>query len=108
HVYLDPRLGGARAVLESARNVLAVGARPLGITNCLNFGNPEKPDRMWQFVQAVEGMAEALRELGLPVTGGNVSLYNETGGQSILPTPVIGMVGLLDSYRHYVPNHTDA
>ncbi len=108
HTYIDPRLGGARAVLESARNVLAVGAKPLGITNCLNFGNPEKPDRMWQFVQAVEGMGEACRELALPVTGGNVSLYNETGGESILPTPVIGMVGLLEDWKRYMRNHTDA
>lgn len=104
--YLDPKLGGARAVLESARNVLACGARPLGITNCLNFGNPEKPDRMWQLVQAIEGMSDALRELGLPVTGGNVSLYNETGGESILPTPVIGMVGLLDDWKKYLRNAT--
>jgi phosphoribosylformylglycinamidine synthase len=107
HTYLDPLLGGARAVLESARNVLACGAKPLGITNCLNFGNPEKPDRMWQLVQGIEGMGDACRELSLPVTGGNVSLYNETGGESILPTPVIGMVGLLDDWKKYVRNSTD-
>ena len=107
HVYLNPRLGAARAVLEAARNVIAVGARPLGITNNLNFGNPQKPDRMWQLVQSIEGMSEALNELGLPVTGGNVSLYNETGGESILPTPVIGMVGLLEDVRNYVRNSSD-
>jgi phosphoribosylformylglycinamidine synthase len=106
HMLLDPQLGGARAVLESARNVLACGAQPIGITNCLNFGSPEKPDRMWQFVECVEGMRRALGELDLPVTGGNVSFYNETGGRPVLPTPVIGMVGLLDKAEQHVPNHT--
>jgi len=104
HVHLDPRLGAARAVLEAARNVLAVGARPLGITNCLNFGNPEKPDRMWQFAETIEGMRDALGQLELPVTGGNVSFYNESGGRSVLPTPVIGMLGLLNDARKYVPS----
>ncbi|MCC7477241.1 phosphoribosylformylglycinamidine synthase subunit PurL [bacterium] len=113
HAYLDPRLGGARAVLESARNVLAVGARPLGITNNLNFGNPEKPDRMWQLVEAIEGMAEACRELETPVTGGNVSLYNESrlpgseGTLAILPTPTVGMVGVLDKYQNLIRNCTE-
>jgi len=107
HVMLDPKLGAARAVLESARNVIAVGADPIGITNCLNFGNPERPDRMWQFTQTIAGMRESLTELELPVTGGNVSLYNESGGRPILPTPVIGMVGLLEKAEDYVPNHTD-
>ncbi len=104
HVALDPRLGGARAVLEATRNVLAVGAKPLGITNCLNFGNPERPDRMWQFVRTIDGMRDALTELELPVTGGNVSFYNETAGASVLPTPVIGMVGLLDKAEDYLPS----
>ena len=104
HMLLDPKLGGARAVLESARNVLCVGATPLGITNCLNFGNPEKPDRMWQFVQCIDGMCEALGELDLPVTGGNVSFYNETAGAGVLPTPVIGMVGLLERAETFIPN----
>ncbi|MCH7471743.1 phosphoribosylformylglycinamidine synthase subunit PurL [bacterium] len=103
HVLLDPQLGGARAVLEAARNVLSTGARPLGITNCLNFGNPEKPGRMWQFVQCIEGMRLALSELELPVTGGNVSFYNEAAGASIMPTPVIGMVGLLDDAEKFIP-----
>ncbi len=113
HALLDPRLGGARAVLEAARNVLAVGARPLGITNNLNFGNPEKPDRMWQLVEAIEGMAEACRELETPVTGGNVSLYNESrlpGTDStlaILPTPTVGMLGVLDKYQNCIRNVTD-
>jgi len=104
HVYLDPRRGSARAVLEAARNVISVGAEPLGITNCLNFGNPERPDRMWQFTETIAGMREALSELQLPVTGGNVSFYNESGGRPVLPTPVIGMVGLLDKAVEYVPN----
>ena len=103
HVFLDPKLGGARAVLESARNVAAAGGEPLGITNCLNFGNPEKPDRMWQLVQSISGMREALNELSLPVTGGNVSLYNETAGAGVLPTPVVGMVGLLEDAAKAVP-----
>ena len=103
HVFLDPKLGAARAVLESARNVVAVGGTPLGITNCLNFGNPEKPDRMWQFAQSIAGMREALGELSLPVTGGNVSFYNETAGAGVLPTPVIGMLGLLEDATHCVP-----
>jgi phosphoribosylformylglycinamidine synthase subunit PurL len=106
-VMLDPALGAAHAVLESARNVLACGAEPIGITNCLNFGSPEKPDRMWQFVRCIEGMRHALNELELPVTGGNVSFYNETGGQPVLPTPVIGMVGLLEKSSLYVRNRVE-
>ena len=84
------------AVAEAARNVACTGARPLGATNCLNFGNPERPAIMWQFAQAVEGIGEACRALGVPITGGNVSLYNETDGNAIYPTPVIGVVGLLE------------
>ena len=84
------------AVAEAARNVACAGARPLGATNCLNFGNPERPEIMWQFAQAVEGIGEACRALGVPITGGNVSLYNETDGRAIYPTPVIGVVGLLE------------
>ncbi|MDH7499760.1 MAG: phosphoribosylformylglycinamidine synthase subunit PurL, partial [candidate division NC10 bacterium] len=96
YCYLDPRLGGKIAVAEAARNVVCSGARPLAITNCLNFGNPEHPDIMWQFAEVVEGMAEACRLLEVPVTGGNVSFYNETSGQAIYPTPIVGMVGLLE------------
>jgi phosphoribosylformylglycinamidine synthase II len=95
-VVLDPFNGGAAAVAEAARNVVCTGARPVAITNCLNFGNPERPETMWQFAEAVRGMGEACRALGTPVTGGNVSFYNETLGQGIHPTPVIGMVGLLE------------
>jgi phosphoribosylformylglycinamidine synthase len=95
-VFLDPRTGAAMAVCEAARNVSCAGARPLGVTDCLNFGSPERPDILWQFAEAVEGIAEACRALDLPVVGGNVSLYNETLSQAILPTPVVGVVGLLD------------
>jgi phosphoribosylformylglycinamidine synthase len=100
YTYLDPYEGGKLAVAEAARNVVCAGARPLAVTNCLNFGNPERPEIMWQFAEAVRGMAEACRAFGTPVTGGNVSLYNETLGTAILPTPIIGMVGLLDDIRH--------
>jgi phosphoribosylformylglycinamidine synthase len=93
---LDPRLGAMHAVAEAARNVACTGARPLAITNCLNFGNPERPDVMWQFAEAVAGIGEACRAFGTPVTGGNVSFYNETDGESIHPTPIIGMLGVLD------------
>jgi phosphoribosylformylglycinamidine synthase II len=94
--YLDPYAGALLAVAESARNLSCVGALPLAITDCLNFGNPERPEIMWQFKQAVAGIAEACRQLETPVTGGNVSFYNETKGEGIYPTPTIGMVGLLD------------
>jgi phosphoribosylformylglycinamidine synthase len=96
YCYLDPERGAMLAVAEAARNVACTGARPLGATNCLNFGNPERPSTMWQFAKAVEGIGEACRALGTPITGGNVSLYNETDGRAIYPTPVIGIVGLLD------------
>jgi phosphoribosylformylglycinamidine synthase II len=96
---LDPYLGAAHAVAEAARNVAAVGARPLAITNCMNFGNPERPEVMWQFAESIRGMADACRALETPVTGGNVSFYNESGGSAIWPTPVIGMLGLLEDYR---------
>jgi phosphoribosylformylglycinamidine synthase len=96
YCYLDPYEGARLAVAEAARNVAAVGARPLAITNCLNFGNPEKPGVMWQFAEATRGIADACSALGTPVTGGNVSFYNETSGRAIYPTPVIGMLGVLD------------
>ena len=96
YCYLDPAEGGRLAVAEAARNVACAGAVPIGATNCLNFGNPERPEIMWQFAQAVDGIAEACRALGVPITGGNVSLYNETDGQAIYPTPVLGVVGLID------------
>jgi phosphoribosylformylglycinamidine synthase len=96
YCYLDPRRGAILAVAEASRNVACSGARPLGATNCLNFGNPERPAIMWQFAEAVAGIGEACRALEVPITGGNVSLYNETDGKAIYPTPVIGVVGLLE------------
>ena len=94
--YLDPRLGAMHAVAEAARNVACTGAVPVGATNCLNFGNPEKPHIMWQFSQVVDGMTKACEELEVPITGGNVSFYNETLGEGIYPTPVVGVVGILE------------
>jgi phosphoribosylformylglycinamidine synthase subunit PurL len=94
-VACDPYWGTVEAVLECASNLACVGAEPLGLTNCLNFGNPEKPHIAWQLSRSVDGMADALRELGVPVVGGNVSLYNQSGDGPIYPTPVVGMVGLL-------------
>ncbi|HEU5336311.1 MAG TPA: phosphoribosylformylglycinamidine synthase subunit PurL [Terriglobales bacterium] len=94
--YLDPRLGAMHAVAESARNVACSGATPVAATNCLNFGNPEKPEIMWQFAQAIDGMTRACEELEVPITGGNVSFYNETLGGAIYPTPVLGVVGILE------------
>jgi phosphoribosylformylglycinamidine synthase II len=96
YTQLDPRTGARIAVAEACRNLACVGARPIGVTNCLNFGNPEKPEVMGQFEQAVTGLAEACRTFGIPVTGGNVSFYNDTEGLSIHPTPVLGVVGLLE------------
>jgi phosphoribosylformylglycinamidine synthase subunit PurL len=97
--HLDPYLGAAHAVAEAARNVAMTGATPLAITNCLNFGNPERPEVMWQFAESVRGIADACRALDTPVTGGNVSFYNESGGSAIWPTPTIGMLGLLEDHR---------
>ena len=94
--YLDPRLGAMHAVAEAARKVASSGANPVGATNCLNFGNPEKPHIMWQFSQTIDGITKACEELDIPITGGNVSFYNETLGEGIYPTPVLGVVGILD------------
>ena len=96
---LDPRAGGALAILEAARNVACAGGRPLAVTDCLNFGNPEKPEIAWELAEAIEGMALACEALDLPVVSGNVSLYNETDGRAIYPTPVVGCVGLVDDVR---------
>src|SRR5271170_6516385 len=93
---LSPRIGAMHAVAEAARNVACSGARPIAATNCLNFGNPEKPEVMWQFSEAIDGIAEACRVLETPITGGNVSFYNETLGKPIYPTPVLGVLGLLE------------
>ncbi|WP_020579015.1 phosphoribosylformylglycinamidine synthase subunit PurL [Actinopolymorpha alba] len=100
---LDPYAGTQLALAEAYRNVAVSGARPLAVTNCLNFGSPEDPAVMWQFEQATLGLADACRELGLPVTGGNVSFYNQTGDQAILPTPVVGVLGVIDDVRQRTP-----
>jgi phosphoribosylformylglycinamidine synthase len=97
---LDPRIGARAAVAEAARNVACSGARPWAATNCLNFGNPEKPEVMWQFSEAIDGIAEACLELEIPITGGNVSFYNDTLGKSIDPTPVLGVLGVLEDAAH--------
>jgi phosphoribosylformylglycinamidine synthase II len=94
---LNPYVGGSIAVAEAARNVVCAGAEPIGLTDCLNFGNPERPDIMWQFILAIEGIKDACEAFGIPVVSGNVSFYNETNGLSIYPTPIIGMVGLIES-----------
>jgi phosphoribosylformylglycinamidine synthase len=103
--YLDPKLGAMHAVAEAARKVACTGALPVAATNCLNFGNPEKPEIMAQLSAAIDGIAEACTALGTPITGGNVSLYNETKGVGIYPTPVIGIVGILDDVTKAVPAH---
>ena len=108
YVYLDPRVGGAIAVAEAARNIVASGATPLALTDCLNFGSPDKPEGFWQLDQAVEGMAEACLALDTPVIGGNVSLYNESNGAAIYPTPVVGMVGLIDKPEHITTSFAKA
>jgi len=103
--YLDPQLGAMHAVAEAARNVACTGATPVGATNCLNFGNPEKPHIMWQFSQVVDGITKACEELEVPITGGNVSFYNETLGEGIYPTPVLGIVGLIEDVHQAVFPH---
>jgi len=100
---LDPYAGAQLALAEAYRNVAAGGARPLAVTNCLNFGSPEDPDVMWQFAEAVRGLADGCLELGVPVTGGNVSFYNQTGDLPILPTPVIGVLGVIDDVERRTP-----
>ncbi|MCK6531295.1 AIR synthase related protein, partial [Myxococcota bacterium] len=104
YVALDPYEGGKMTVAEAARNVACTGALPLGITNCLNFGNPDKPESFFQFREAVRGMGDACRAFETPVTGGNVSLYNESPTGAIDPTPTVGMVGLLDDVTCRVPS----
>jgi phosphoribosylformylglycinamidine synthase II len=103
--YLDPRLGAMHAVAEAARKVACSGATPVGATNCLNFGNPEKPHIMWQFSQTIDGITKACEELEIPITGGNVSFYNETLGEGIYPTPVLGVVGILEDVHRAARMH---
>jgi len=104
YCYLDPVTGGAIAVAEAARNVACMGAMPIGATDCLNFGSPENPEIMWQFAKAVDGITRACRELDVPIVSGNVSLYNQTGDRAIFPTPMIGVVGLIDDVEKTVPS----
>jgi phosphoribosylformylglycinamidine synthase len=100
---LDPYTGTQLALAEAFRNVAASGAKPLAITNCLNFGSPEDPGVMWQFSESVRALADGALEMGLPVTGGNVSFYNQTGAVAILPTPVIGVLGVIEDVRRAIP-----
>jgi phosphoribosylformylglycinamidine synthase len=101
--YLDPYVGAQLALAEAYRNVATTGARPVAITDCLNFGSPEDPSVMWQFSQAIDGLVDGCRALGTPVTGGNVSFYNQTGETAILPTPVVGVLGVIDDVSKRVP-----
>ncbi len=102
YCYLNPFTGGASAVAEAARNIVCSGGKPMAVTDCLNFGNPEKPEVMWQFSEAVNGIAEACRALNAPVVSGNVSFYNETAGGGIYPTPIIGMVGIIEDIERHI------
>ncbi|HEY7048786.1 MAG TPA: phosphoribosylformylglycinamidine synthase subunit PurL [Jatrophihabitantaceae bacterium] len=104
YTLLDPYVGAQLALAEAYRNVATTGARPLAVTNCLNFGSPEDPGVMWQFSEAVRGLADGCQQLGIPVTGGNVSFYNQTGHSSILPTPVIGVLGVIDDVTRRTPH----
>ncbi len=104
YAYLDPYAGAQLALAEAYRNVATSGARPAAVSDCLNFGSPEDPETMWQFAEAVRGLADGCQELGVPVTGGNVSLYNQTGGVAIHPTPVVAMLGVLDDVRRRTPS----
>ncbi|WP_181154924.1 MULTISPECIES: phosphoribosylformylglycinamidine synthase subunit PurL [unclassified Enterococcus] len=108
YLYLDPEVGGQIAVAEAVRNIVASGGRPLAITDCLNFGSPDKPEGFWELSTAADGISEACRVLETPVISGNVSLYNETDGQSVYPTPVIGMVGLIEELAHITTQHFQA
>jgi phosphoribosylformylglycinamidine synthase len=103
--WLSPKLGAMHAVAEAARNVSCTGATPVAATKCLNFGNPEKPQIMWQFSEVIDGLAEACSSLNTPITGGNVSLYNETLGEGIYPTPVVGVVGILEDVEQAMTFH---
>ena len=100
---MNPYQGAKLALAEAARNIATAGARPLAVTNCLNFGSPEDPGVMWQFAETVRGLADGCFEMGLPVTGGNVSFYNQTGAVAILPTPVIGVLGVIQDVRTRTP-----
>jgi phosphoribosylformylglycinamidine synthase len=105
YCYLDPRTGGRQAVAEAVRNLACVGAEPVGLTDCLNFGNPENPEILYQFRECVRGISDACKALGVPVISGNVSLYNETDGRSIHPTPTVAMVGVIPNLGHAPASH---
>jgi phosphoribosylformylglycinamidine synthase len=100
YLYLNPEVGGQIAVAEAARNIVASGGKPLAITDCLNYGSPDKPEGFWELWTSADGISEACRILDTPVISGNVSLYNETNGKAIYPTPMIGMVGLIENLAH--------
>ena len=104
YAYLDPNMGARLALAEAYRNVAVTGATPVAVTNCLNFGSPENPDVMWQFAEAVHGLADGARELSVPVSGGNVSFYNQTGDTPILPTPVVGVLGVIEDVENSIPH----
>src|SRR5437879_1089428 len=108
YTYLSPREGAQLAVAECCRNLSVVGAQPVAATNCLNFGNPERPEIMAQLVEAIEGMADTCRFFDTPITGGNVSLYNETLGEGIYPTPVVGIVGIVENIEHIARSYFQA
>lgn len=108
YIYLDPEVGGAIAVAEAARNIVATGGTPLAITDCLNFGNPEKPEIFWQIEKSADGISAACTALNAPVIGGNVSLYNERSGEAVYPTPTIGMVGLIEDLAHVTTQEVKA
>lgn len=108
YIYLDPEVGGAIAVAEAARNIVATGGMPLAITDCLNFGNPEKPEIFWQIEKSADGISAACTALNAPVIGGNVSLYNERSGEAVYPTPTIGMVGLIEDLAHVTTQEVKA
>jgi phosphoribosylformylglycinamidine synthase len=101
YCYLNPYEGSKIAVAEAARNVVMAGAKPLAVTDCLNFGNPEKPEIFWQFSQTIDGIADTCKALELPIVSGNVSFYNESYGKAIFPTPIIGIVGLIEDLSHF-------
>ena len=104
YTYLDPNMGARLALAEAYRNVAVTGATPFAVTNCLNFGSPENPDVMWQFREAVHGLADGAAELAIPVSGGNVSFYNQTGETPILPTPVVGVLGVIEDVAQAIPH----
>ena len=105
YIYLDPKVGGQIAVAEAARNLVCSGAKPLAITDGLNYGNPQDPEVFWQMAESINGISEACLALETPVISGNVSMYNKSKDEAILPTPIIGMVGLIEDTKYVTPSH---